>query len=313
MLNVYEELGETSRRQILSELRSGPKNVSDLVESTGLKQPNVSNHLARMRSRGIVKASKVGRQVFYTIASSEIESILLSVFASTKAEPAQIEWDSLAKQYAKSAVVGDESGCSEILDSVFRAEMPMLEIYQELISSAMKYVGTWYKVGAIDEGQEHMASAITERMMSRTVMIAGPTRRHGLSAILGCGPDNWHVIGLRMLADYLKLCGWKTLFMGANVPIKSFVNAVKNHEPDMVLTSCSAEESIESALKLLEALQVARPKLHPFVVGIGGAAVFSNPDRFDVTGVDFKATDLRAFANEILPNVEKNATRRQNR
>ena len=307
MLNVYEELGETSRRQILSELRSGPKNVSDLVDSTRLKQPNVSNHLARMRSRGIVKANKVGRQVYYTIASPEIEAILLSVFATAKSDSTEIDWDELAKQYAKAAVQGDETAVGEILDKIFRAEMPMLEIYQELIAPAMAYVGTWYKVEAIDEAQEHMASAITERMMARTVQIAGPTRRHGLSAILGCAPDNWHVIGLRMLSDYLRLCGWKTLFLGANVPVKSFVNAIVNHAPNLVLTSCSANESADQTILLVQEIDKVRSKQLRFVVGLGGNAVSADPDRFKVPGVDFIGQNLRVFANTILPEIERTA------
>ena len=38
--------------------------VGDIVVATGLRQPNVSNHLSRMRASGVVKSSKVGREVF---------------------------------------------------------------------------------------------------------------------------------------------------------------------------------------------------------------------------------------------------------
>ncbi len=44
MIHVYEELGDTSRRRLLSELREGPRTVSDLVLATFMKQPNVSSH-----------------------------------------------------------------------------------------------------------------------------------------------------------------------------------------------------------------------------------------------------------------------------
>ena len=43
-MDVFEELSEPSRRYLLKEMLDGPRNVSQLVESTGLKQPNVSNH-----------------------------------------------------------------------------------------------------------------------------------------------------------------------------------------------------------------------------------------------------------------------------
>jgi len=42
-------------------------NVSTLAETLGLSQPTVSNHLARLRTLGIVKPVKRQREVFYYI------------------------------------------------------------------------------------------------------------------------------------------------------------------------------------------------------------------------------------------------------
>ncbi|MDX2066726.1 MAG: metalloregulator ArsR/SmtB family transcription factor [Fimbriimonadaceae bacterium] len=304
MLNVYEELGDTSRRQILAELRTGPKHVSELCDSTRLKQPNVSNHLARMRARGIVRARKVGRQVFYSLASPEIEAIVNSVFNVPGATPAAIEFDDMARDYAKAAIQGDEQACGEILDRAFRAQVSLIDIYEELLAPAMTMVGNWWKVEAIDEAQEHMASAVTERMMARAAQIMGPMRRNNRTAILGCAPNSYHVIGLRMIGDYLRLYGWKTLFLGANVPVKSFVTTVRNHQPHLVLLSCGAEESIQDTLELIRKLCELRDRRRAFQIGVGGGRVAENPDLFVEAGADFTARDLRSFARERLKLIE---------
>lgn len=305
MLNVYEELGETSRRQILSELRSGPKNVTEIVTATDLKQPNVSNHLARMRAKGIVKASKIGRQVYYSLASPEIEAVLHSVFDENVKPPSSLNFEELAKQFAKHAVQGDEAACGEIMDAAFRGNAGMLDIYQELIGPAMVHIGAWYKVEAIDVGQEHLASEIAQRMMARTVQIVGPARKHGKLVLLGCAPNGWHVIGLRMIADYMRFCGWRTLYLGANVPRRSFLTAVEQHRPSLVLLSCGATENVESTLQLLKDLRAGKSKRHPFHIGVGGYCVTPNPDPFQAAGADFTAPDLRTFATEIMPLLEK--------
>lgn len=304
MINVYEELGETSRRQILAELRTGPRNVTEIVSSTGLKQPNVSNHLARMRSKGIVRAIKTGRQVYYSLANPDVEAVVHAVFSIKGGDDADLDLKELAKRYAKSAVNGDEVGCVEVLDSVFRAQVPLLSVYQDLLAPAMALIGTWYNVQAIDEAQEHMASAITERMMARTVHIAGPAKRHGKCCILGCGPQSWHVIGLQMIADYLRLMGWKTLFLGANVPIKAFVNAVQFHQPELVLASANAEEASQGLIDLVAELQSNRSRKNPYLIGVGGLAVNLNPEIYLRNGADFTAPDLKAFARGILPKIE---------
>lgn len=306
MINLYEELGETSRRAILSELRSGARNVTELVTATGLKQPNVSNHLARMRSKGIVKASKIGRQVFYSLASPEIEAIVNSVFASRPEPSTNVDLEDLAKQYAKAAIQGDEHGCNELMDVVFRARVPMIEIYQDMLTPAMALVGTWYKVEAIDEAQEHLATAITERMMARTVQLNVAPRKTGYTAILGCAAGSRHTIGLRMISDYLRFSGWKTLFLGADVPHAAFTTAVRQHRPSLVLLSVSASESVDATLELIRELNDSSLKRSSYCIGVGGGFAIAEAYRMKEAGSDFVATDLRHFAERILPAVELN-------
>jgi methanogenic corrinoid protein MtbC1 len=303
LLRVYEELGDQSRRDILVALQGGPKNVGDLVAATGLKQPNVSNHLRRLRERGIVEANKVGREVFYRLASPSFESVLVQA-RETPSVASTLDYEAMAKEYAKSAIGGDEAACTELVDRALTAQASLIDIYQELLTPGMALVGTWYKVQAIDEAEEHMASAITERMLGRTMQLSPPIGRSGRIAVLGCAPNAHHVIGLRMIGDFLRLSGWKTLFLGANVPQTSFLAAVRQHQPELVLISCASEESASSTLDLLRALRGAKGKRRHFTVGVGGLAVRESPDRFLRAGADFTANDLRSFAQEFLPRFE---------
>lgn len=307
MLNVYEEMAETSRRQILAELRTGPKTVTDIVAATGLKQPNVSNHLARMKTRDIVRCGKCGRQVYYTLATPEIEAIVHAAFAPNS-PCAKFKRCDLIKRYARAAVDGDETVCNQILDEAFRERMPMLDIYQDILAPAMGKVGHWYKEGFINEAQEHLASCLTEQMMARTVQVTGPVRRHNRSAMLGCGPNSWHVIGLRMLGDYLRYCGWKTLYLGANVPTASFVMAVKQQSPDLVLVSCGSADSWEQTLDLIRRLDGLRKDGAVFSIVAGGNQVEQDRKSFLDAGADHTATDLRQFATHLLPELEQPRT-----
>lgn len=306
MIHLYEELGDTSRRRLLSELRTGPKTVSDLVAATFLKQPNVSNHLARMRSKGILRSEKVGRQVFYTFASPQIETAVKSAFVNREITECNLDRDEASKRYAKAATQGNEAICSDIIEQALRERLSLLDIYQDLLLPAMITIGTWYRVEAIDTAQEHMASAITERMMSRVVQHSVPARRHGRTALLGCGPNSWHVIGLRMVADYLYLNGWHTLFLGANMPNKCFLNAVEQHQPDLVLVSCVANEGLDCGIELVRAINSKRTYRNQFIIGVGGQCVTSNSNQFIEAGANFTCSCLRRFAKEILPEIERN-------
>lgn len=58
-------LTDPSRLAILDVLRGGELRVSDVVEGTGLSQPNVSKHLTCLRGCGLVEREQRGREAFY--------------------------------------------------------------------------------------------------------------------------------------------------------------------------------------------------------------------------------------------------------
>lgn len=61
-------LAEPARLQILNTLRDREMTVSDLVESTGLGQTNVSKHLQLLHAQGFVSRRKEGLFVYYAVA-----------------------------------------------------------------------------------------------------------------------------------------------------------------------------------------------------------------------------------------------------
>jgi DNA-binding transcriptional ArsR family regulator len=78
-MRVYEMQAEISktlahplRLAILHCLKSGEKTVNELTETVGASQSNVSQHLALMRQRHIVKTRKEGSNIYYRVASPKI-------------------------------------------------------------------------------------------------------------------------------------------------------------------------------------------------------------------------------------------------
>ncbi len=69
MANFFKVLSEVSRLQILCSLKAGAKNVSEIVEETGLGQANVSKHLTMLTKAGVVAREQRGICVYYQIVS----------------------------------------------------------------------------------------------------------------------------------------------------------------------------------------------------------------------------------------------------
>jgi DNA-binding transcriptional ArsR family regulator len=69
---VLKTLANRRRLEILHLLADGPREVGRLAGEMGISQPNVSQHLALMRSAGLVEAERNGREVCYRLADPEI-------------------------------------------------------------------------------------------------------------------------------------------------------------------------------------------------------------------------------------------------
>ena len=66
--DYFKVLSELSRLQVLCTLKSGSKNVSEVMDATGLGQANVSKHLKILAQAGIVTRQPQGVSVYYQIA-----------------------------------------------------------------------------------------------------------------------------------------------------------------------------------------------------------------------------------------------------
>ena len=68
----FRMLGEPTRLHILSALREGERNVTELVAKTGFTQANLSKHLQLLLRVGFVKRRKAGVSSFYRLADRDV-------------------------------------------------------------------------------------------------------------------------------------------------------------------------------------------------------------------------------------------------
>jgi len=74
---LFRGFSDPSRLSILDALRNGALTVSEIVETTGLTQSNVSNHLGCLRDCGLVTAEQQGRFVYYELSDKRVGRLLV--------------------------------------------------------------------------------------------------------------------------------------------------------------------------------------------------------------------------------------------
>jgi len=69
---LCQALADPTRLKLLSLLGARPQAVKELVAATGERQAKISQHLAIMRQRGIVRGERVGGEVRYSLTDPRI-------------------------------------------------------------------------------------------------------------------------------------------------------------------------------------------------------------------------------------------------
>jgi DNA-binding transcriptional ArsR family regulator len=78
--DFLKALAHESRLMVLCILAEGEKSVSELEQELGLRQPTVSQQLARLRADGLVSTRRDGKTIYYSVASDDARVIIGAIY-----------------------------------------------------------------------------------------------------------------------------------------------------------------------------------------------------------------------------------------
>ena len=70
--DICKTISNPNRQAILDMMRAGDITVTELVNKTGISQANLSQHLAILRSKGVVNTRRDGNNIYYSISNMKI-------------------------------------------------------------------------------------------------------------------------------------------------------------------------------------------------------------------------------------------------
>jgi len=73
---VFDAVGDGSRREILDLLAAGPRPVGEIVARAGLSQPNASRHLRILREAGLVEPRAEGQRRIYELRPAGLAELI---------------------------------------------------------------------------------------------------------------------------------------------------------------------------------------------------------------------------------------------
>jgi methanogenic corrinoid protein MtbC1 len=170
------------------------------------------------------------------------------------------------QRYLAALLAGERAECTRIVQDLVAAGVGLKELYVQLFQRALYQVGELWEHQRISVAVEHLATAVTERMLTlvQTQAFSGPPRDRTI--IVACVADEYHQLGGRMIADFCELRGWRGHFLGANTPLPDLLTLIGERRPNLLGLSLSIYFNLPALLQALDAVTGRYPDL-PVLVG----------------------------------------------
>lgn len=153
------------------------------------------------------------------------------------------------------------------LDAAF-ATARFERVVDDWLMWAMAEIGEAWARGDLDVSQEHFISSGVMRRLAAAFEAAGhaPTGRH---AVIGLAPAATHQIATFAFATMLRRAGLRVTYLGPDLPVASWVEAVRTILPDAVVIGAPRDVDAAAAGDVVRALAAENPGVRVFVGGPG--------------------------------------------
>jgi methanogenic corrinoid protein MtbC1 len=169
--------------------------------------------------------------------------------------------------YLNALLDGDKNQCLNIVKSLIEQNVNIKEIYMELFQRSMYRIGQLWEKERCSIADEHVATRITEGMIEYVAGNFSHSNKNGKLALITCIDKEYHELGARMVAGFLEVSGWKTIFIGANIPQEEIITLIREKHPDLVGISSSFYINIRRLINLLEEIKAEFPSQEIIVGG----------------------------------------------
>jgi len=164
----------------------------------------------------------------------------------------------------------DVRAVEDCLDAAFAAAQ-FEYVIDVWLTAALAELGQAWADGDLDIAQEHFISAAVMRRLAAAFDAAGHARG-GPRVVAGLAPGAIHEIATLAFATMLRRAGVRVTYLGASLPIQSWVRSVRAIRPDAVVVGAPRTSDAQAAAEVANALREAEPSTAVYVGGAGAGA-----------------------------------------
>jgi methanogenic corrinoid protein MtbC1 len=286
----------------LRELRTSKKlRQRDLAVRLGLAQTTVANYEqgSRFPAEKTLESIADFFDVSLDFLLGRADSSLRRQSPAAPLERRPAPMSPLARSYLETLLAGDREAAGRLVLRALQNGDSLRSVYREVFERTLQEVGVLWADGKIEVAAEHLFSLSTQRIMSQLYphLLKAKKKGRGLTCLSLAVTGEYHEIGCRMVADFLEMEGWKTLFLGSNLTYQDILQAAREDRPDVLALSATMPHNIDSAGRIVRLIRET-PVLQDTGILVGGQAFGADPGLWSKTGADGYAADADEAVKE---------------
>jgi methanogenic corrinoid protein MtbC1 len=200
--------------------------------------------------------------------------------------------DMLRAQWVEACVNFNEAAAEQVLNQAF-AIFPVEAVCIDVLQKGMSEIGNLWYENRTSVQQEHFASGLAIRRLD-ALLSASPSPTRHETVIVGCPPNEWHTFTPLLLALLVRRRGLNVVYLGANVPVSQFTDAITSARANLVVLV--AQHLISAATLKYTAFVLSARKIP---VAFGGRIFNLRPEISNTIPGYFLGQDLHSALEEI--------------
>lgn len=198
---------------------------------------------------------------------------------------------SLAARYLACLLAADRDAATALIDDVRRDGVSVRELYLDVIQPTQYEVGRLWELDRLSVAEEHYCTGVSQLVIARLypswLKVPAPNAPRALVACVDC---ELHELGARMVADFLEMDGWDTLYIGATCPARAAAALVHGRRTELFAISCALTAHLDAARELVQAVRELPLEAPPRIL-VGGYAYRYDAEIWRSVGADGYALD----------------------
>ncbi len=260
------------------------------MQARGLTATDLDTSMAVLRAALAESLDGEERERALEFVDAALDAI--SKGAASHLDPfldAGVPLERLALQYVQTVVTGNVTAAMQLVIDAVRHGTSVQDAFLRVLLPAQREVGRLWHLNELSVSEEHLVSYTTQRLMVSLTDLAEKRPDNGLTAVCGAVAGNVHDIGIRAIGYLMEIDGWRTIYLGSDIPQAELPATLDTFDADVLLLSVALTSQLQGTASTIETIRQQCQR--PVKIMVGGNGLSERDDLWKEIGADGYAAD----------------------